>query len=122
MTTRIMQNYKWKTKWVTFGLAVVALASSLAPSKAQAQENFAWITNTNGVTWKKEITKYGTLSFSSCASVAQILVPEHALIDHINVQGCRNLTNIILLPATTGRPEPRGEYSLWGDLSYPSKQ
>ena len=55
MSYCIMQNSKKKTKWVTLGLAVIVLAGSLAPSKAQAQENFAWITNTNGVTWKMEI-------------------------------------------------------------------
>ena len=96
-----MQNCKWKTKWVTFGLAVVALASSLAPSKAQAQENFAWITNTNGVTWKKEIAQNvlgGFLIVRGQHKIASILVPEHAEIDYIEVQGCVNLTNIVLLP------------------------
>ncbi len=104
-----MQNRKWKTKWVTFGLAVVALASSLAPSKAQAQENFAWITNTNGVTWKKEIHSRGLLHFRDDSpwsdfsgerpKIASIFVPEHAKINYIEVYGCVNLTNIVLLPA-----------------------
>ena len=103
-----MQNCKWKTKWVTLGLAVVALASSLAPSKAQAQENFAWITNTNGVTWKAPITSpdgggKGSYLFlhygDGVEEASQILVPEHAIISHIYVGGCINLTNIILRPA-----------------------
>ena len=103
MTIRIMQNSKKKTKWVTFGLAVVALASSLAPSKAQAQENFAWITNTNGVTWKEIIDKDGDLSFLENSQIAEILVPEHAKIDRIFVWGCVNLTNIVLHP---DKPQP----------------
>ena len=101
-----MQNSKKKTKWVTFGIAVVALASSLAPSKAQAQENFAWITNTNGVTWKMEFATRD-LSFwdfdetsesPKIAEIAEIVVPEHAIIKSIFIVGCVNLTNIVLHP------------------------
>ncbi len=103
-----MQNCKWKTELVTLGIVVVVLAGSLAPSKAQAQENFAWITNTNGVTWKAPITspdgnsKGGRLFFhygDGVEEAAQILVPEHANIDQISAWGCVNLTNIILQPA-----------------------
>ena len=98
-----MQNCKWTKELVTLGIAVVALASSLAPSKAQAQENFAWITNTNGVTWKKEIKKYdGELFFASFdekAPIAEIVVPEHAFITQIDVRGCLNLTNLVIQPA-----------------------
>ena len=93
---------------MTLGIAVVALASSLAPSKAQAQENFAWITNTNGVTWKKKFHSNGYLTFqgelrSERPKIAEILVPEHAKITYIEAYGCVNLTNIILLPSTTTR-------------------
>ena len=100
-----MQNCKWKTKWVTLGIAVIVLAGSLAPSKAQAQENFAWITNTNGVTWKREIDGFGQLHFPQLSlwgdarhleRIAEIVVPEHASISLIHVWGCVNLTNIIL--------------------------
>ena len=103
-----MQNCKWTKELVTLGIAVVALANSLAPSKAQAEENFAWITNTNGVTWKAAITspdgnsKGSRLFFhygDGVEEAAQILVPEHAIIDQISVGGCVNLTNIILQPA-----------------------
>ena len=96
-----MQNCQWKTNWVTLGLAVVALASSLAPAKAQEQQHFAYVTNTNGVTWKKEITQNvlgGLLIIPGQHKIASILVPEHAEIDYIEVQGCVNLTNIVLLP------------------------
>lgn len=127
-----MQNCKWTKELVTLGIAVVALASSLAPSKAQAQENFAWITNTNGVTWKKKISGTGKLWFDyvylgtidgisrwkispEIVKVAEIVVPEHAKINEIDVARCVNLTNIILLPATTTsfdvyhRPTVHGE-------------
>lgn len=107
-----MQNCKWKTNWVTLGLAVIVLAGSLAPSKAQAQENFAWITNTNGVTWKAEIQgshlTEQSLIFTGInrpkvdrREIAEIVVPEHASISVINVRGCVNLTNLVLHPART---------------------
>lgn len=95
-----MQNSKWKTKWGTLGIAVVALASSLAPSKAQAQENFAWITNTNGVTWKEQINSFGQLYFGIETEepiIAEIVVPEHAIISDIFVSRAVNLTNIVIL-------------------------
>ena len=99
-----MQNCKWTTELVTLGIAVVFLAGSLAPSKAQAQENFAWITNTNGVTWKKYINPDGEMDVSyydnsQKLKIAAILVPEHENIRYIDVWGCVNLTNIILQPA-----------------------
>ena len=117
-----MQNCKWTKELVTLGIAVVALANSLAPSKAQAQENFAWITNKNGITWKREIysnsvrkvdgppvgysgwwspAKGDILYFdpSDKPKIASILVPEHAIINAIDVNGCVNLTNIVIQPA-----------------------
>lgn len=101
-----MQNCKWTKELVTLGIAVVALANSLAPSKAQAQENFAWITNTNGVTWKKSINDLGNLNLGSrygVPEIAEIVVPKHVLIDQIDVINCVNLTNIVIHPATAGR-------------------
>ena len=101
-----MQNCKWTAKLVTLGIAVIALASSLAPSKAQAQENFAWITNTNGVTWKANINDLGNLELGSRygdPEIAEIVVPKHVLIDKIDVINCVNLANIVIHPATAGR-------------------
>lgn len=105
-----MQNCKWTAKLATLGIAVIVLAGSLAPSKAQAQENFAWITNTNGVTWKKEISDTGDLAFwdsSERFKIAEIVVPEHAIIKSIEIQLCGNLTNIVLLPV-----RPRENFAL----------
>ena len=94
-----MQNCKWTKELVTFGLAVVALASSLAPSKAQAQQHFAWITHTNGVTWKMEIP--GFFPHLTEEKAAEIVVPEPFTGDNwLSVRGFVNLTNIILLPDT----------------------
>ena len=99
-------------------LALLALIATgllaVPPEKSQAQEpeNFAWITNTNGMTWKKEIRRgyssyYGhseSLSFdeSDKPKIASILVPEHAAITSINVKGCVNLTNLVIQPARAG--------------------
>ena len=86
-------------------LAIIAAGLlAVPPKKSQAQENFAWITNTNGVTWKKEIKKYdGKLFFDEYNSerpkIAEIIVPEHAFITQIDVRGCRNLTNLVIQPA-----------------------
>ena len=85
-------------------LALIAAGLLAVPPETQAQEpeNFAWITNTNGMTWKKEITPEGYFFFSDGEptkirrAVAQIIVPKHAIINRINVSGCINLTNIVL--------------------------
>ena len=79
----------------------------------QELENFAWITNTNGVTWKREIDSLGHLHFPSItpfldttiylAGIAEIVVPEHVYISSISLWGCVNLTNIILYPASPQR-------------------
>ena len=94
-------------------LAIVAAGLlAVPPEKSQAQEleNYAWITNTNGITWKREIDPYGrgNLQFESefeksdKPKIASILVPEHAEIDSIDVRGCVNLTNIVIQPARSG--------------------
>ena len=95
-------------------LAIVAAGLLAVPLEIQAQEpeNFVWVTNTNGMTWKKEIRHtysgyYGhreSLSFdeSDKPKIASILVPEHAAITSINVKGCVNLTNLVIQPARSG--------------------
>ena len=85
-------------------LAIIAAClCACLPTQVQAQENFAWITNTNGVTWKKDIDHYASLHFGNDYAarhkIAQILVPEHAIIDYIVVFDCVNLTNIVIQPA-----------------------
>ena len=134
-----MQNHKWKTKWVTFGLAVIVLAGSLAPSKAQAQENFAWITYTNGVTSKKEISDTGELGWPrgvnhrinetgqsesdpnpELPKIAEIVVPEHAKINYIDVRDFVNLTNIVLQPAKALEVDVRNDYPLLYIKAYDS--
>ena len=109
-----MQNCKWTAKLATLGIAVIVLAGSLAPSKAQAQENFAWITNTNGVTWKMEFPT-GDLGFWEDFSIdrqkiAEIVVPEHAIIKSIFIMECVNLTNIVLHPV---RPAENFGLNIW---------
>ena len=99
-------------------LAIVA-ASLLAvpPEKSQAQEppedpeNFAWITNTNGITWKREIVS-SDLKFerSDKPKIASILVPERARIDYIDIRGCVNLTNIVIQPAQPSPTTIRGPF------------
>ncbi len=93
-------------------LAIVAAGLlAVPPEKSQAQEpeNFAWITNTNGITWKREIWHNrdirAQLEFdrefeeSDKPKIASILVPEHAIINAIECWGCVNLTNIVFQPA-----------------------
>ena len=97
-------------------LALIAAGLLAVPPEIQAQqappeepENFAWITNTNGVTWKAEIqgplTGWNTggggpsLLLAESERIAEIVVPEHAIIGRINVRDCVNLTNLVLHPA-----------------------
>ncbi len=86
-------------------IALIALAATAATQTAQAQEeeqeNYAWITNTNGRTWKEILSPATShLMFSEGARplIAQIVVPEHAVISYIDVYGCANLTNLIYRP------------------------
>ena len=93
-------------------IALIALASSAGSqtTEAQEQENFVWITNTNGNTWKKSIpTIYSDemrsklyFNGSDKPKIAKIVVPEHARIHEIDVTGCANLTNLII-QLTTGK-------------------
>ena len=113
-------------------LAFLALIAAgllaVPPEKSQAQEpeNFAWITNKNGITWKREIysnsvrkvdtghssgysgwwspAKGDILYFdpSDKPKIASILVPEHAIINAIDGNGCLNLTNLVIQPARSG--------------------
>ncbi len=88
-------------------LAIVAAGLLAVPPETQAQappevpeENFAWITNTNGSTWKKEISPPLHLRFEhgERREIAQIVVPKHAIINRIIAGGCINLTNIVFQP------------------------
>ena len=110
-----------KTPHCTANLALLALIAAgllaVPPEKSQAQENFAWITNTNGITWKREIViprghAIARLAFESRlegesdrpdkSKLASIFVPEHVIINEIHVDGCVNLTNIVFQPARAG--------------------
>ena len=92
-------------------LALIAAGLLAVPPETQAQlspkpENYVWVTNTNGLTQKKDIWGSTRSSFYFDSSdgfdkreIAQIVVPEHAIISSINVNGCVNLTNIVIQPA-----------------------
>ena len=90
-------------------IALIALASSAGAPTAKAQEeeqeNFVWITNTNGMTWKGTSRNTSRLSFndSDKPKVAQIVVPEHASFDQIDVRECVNLTNLVFRPPSARR-------------------
>lgn len=87
-------------------IALIALATSAGIQTTQAQEeeqeNFVWITNTNGITEKKVIMRRSFIYFDEWKKpeVAQIVVPEHASIGYIDMRGCINLTNLIYRPAS----------------------
>ena len=110
----------------TTAIALIALASiaGIQTTKAQEQENYAWITNTNGTTSKRIIPgdRNSRLSFEEDykPQIAQIVVPEHARIDQIDVIGCVNLTNLIFRPPTARRYRTAGYAHLrkWIDASY----
>ena len=91
----------------TMAIALIALAVSAGTqtTQAQEQENFVWITNTDGITWKEIMAGNNThLHFRDYLTIrptiAQIVVPEHARIHIIEVDGCTNLTNLIYRPSS----------------------
>ena len=106
-------------------IALIALASiaGIQTTKAQEQENYVWITNTNGVTWKETLAgKNSQLHFTDYHSIrptiAQIVVPEHTRISEIDVSGCANLTNLVIQPSTGkvwGRPNSSNPHTEWMD-------
>ena len=91
-------------------LALIAAGLLAVPPETQAQappenprENFVWVTNANGLTWKKDMWGHHISNFSfdprdkfDKREIAQIVVPEHAIIHGINAKGCVNLTNIVI--------------------------
>ena len=90
-------------------IALIALAGIAGGQPAQAQEeeqeNYVWITNTNGITWKETMAGSNThIHFTDYLeirpTIAQIVVPEHARIHQIDVYGCANLTNLVYRPAS----------------------
>ena len=105
-------------------LAMIAAGLLAVPPEIQAQEppeereNYALITHTNGMTWKEETNSsritfngetrgyYYYLSFWSDHEplITEIVVPENALINEIHLQGCVNLTNIVIHPKTAPAP------------------
>ena len=102
--TNTMRTYKH-----LMAIALIALASSAGIQTTQAQEeeqeNFVWITDTNGHTWKETMAGSNTqIHFTDYPeirpTIAQIVVPEHARIHIIDVYGCANLTNLVYRPAS----------------------
>lgn len=120
MTTQTKSKFLALLALITAGLLAVT-PEIQAQAPPEDPENFAWITNTNGLTWKKEIryffrlgTKGASLYFdeSDKPKIASILVPEHVEITAINVKGCVNLTNLVIQPPRAGYYAPaevRGE-------------
>ena len=104
------------SRWKTFGLLMVVACLLSGPMEIQAQEpNFAWITDTNGITWREKIeppvpnpwpskdwpeeTRGYHLILRNDKSIAEVVVPEHARISWIDVRRCINLTNLVLKPS-----------------------
>ena len=125
-----MQNCKWIAKLATLGIAVVALASSLAPSKAQAEDPYpdprpdVWITYTSGVTVRALVpvdgVGAGRLAFPlgpSKYTVAEIVVPDNVLITDIFVEGFVNLTNIVLHPSLPIKTRPSVPLTIYAGKS-----
>ena len=124
---KLMRNCNRKINLALLALIAAGLLA-VPPEKSQAQENFAWVTNTDGLKWKKLISCFdysyweegyilcGYLEFdeSEKPKIASILVPEHASILRIFADGCVNLTNIVLnmdeakVTHAKGSKEPEG--------------
>ena len=115
------------SRWKTFGLLMVVACLLGGPMEIQAQappeerENYALITHTNGMTWKEEIRPFKRVRHEDGEilgyeywlgflerhkpQIAEIVVPENALINEISADGCVNLTNIVIHPKTAPKLE-----------------
>ena len=90
-------------KTIAIALITLAVSAGIETAKAQEeeQENFVWITNTDGIIWEGKLPPMSShLRFDESIKtrIAQIVVPEHAVIDLIDVTACANLTNLIYRP------------------------
>ena len=58
------------------------------------QEAFVWMTNTKGITWKQTVES--TINQSNNQDLVKIVVPESVVLSIIDIDGCVNLTNLVI--------------------------
>ncbi len=58
------------------------------------QEAFVWMTNTKGITWKQTVES--TINQSNNQDLVKIVVPESVVLSSIDIDGCVNLTNLVI--------------------------
>ena len=58
------------------------------------QEAFVWMTNTKGITWKQTVES--TINQSNNQDLVKIVVPENVVLSSIDINGCVNLTNLVI--------------------------
>ena len=120
--TNTMRIYKHLMAIALIALASAGIQFTQAQEEVEEQENYVWITNTNGITEKEVITRRSFIYFDDWEKheVAQIVVPEHANIGSIDIRGCVNLTNLIYRPASarswqSSLTHPNGGYYTHAD-------
>lgn len=59
------------------------------------QETFVWMTNTKGTTWKKTLGG-SSINQPNNEDLVKIVVPENVALSSINIDGCVNLTNLVI--------------------------
>ena len=75
-------------------MAAACFAGGLGKTTAQEQEPFVWMTNTNGITWKQPVES--TINQSNNEDLVKIVVPESVVLSSIDIDGCVNLTNLVI--------------------------
>ena len=77
------------------GLLLVVACFCGEELETTGQEAFVWMTNTNGITWKQTISE-STIDQSNNQDLVKIVVPENVVLSSIDIDGCVNLTNLVI--------------------------
>ena len=77
------------------GLLLAAACFCGGELETTGQEAFVWMTNTKGITWKQTVDA-STISQPNNRDLVKIVVPENVVLSSIDIDGCVNLTNLVI--------------------------
>lgn len=63
--------------------------------ETMGQEAFVWLTNTKGITWKQTVSG-SSINQTDNEDLVKIVVPESVVLSSIDINGCVNLTNLVI--------------------------
>ena len=77
------------------GLLLAAACFCGGELETMGQEAFVWMTNTKGITWKQTISG-SAINQSDNEDLVKIVIPENVVLSSIDINGCVNLTNLVI--------------------------